>query len=654
MRLHIDLETFCELSIFDVGVHKYVDHHSFEILLLCYKINDKPTKCIDLARGEVIPQWLIDYILDELVTKKAWNAFFEFKCLSKYIEGMTFINWRCTMVKSAYNGYPLGLGDAGKALKLENGKLEGGKDGITYFCKPCKPTKRNGGRTRNYPIHDILKWKDFIKYGKRDVDVEYEIDSMLEPLPDREQMLYELDQAINFTGIKVDLNLIKAAISHYNAHERNLIARMQEITGIDNPNSPAQIKRWIYETYCEFQMNSLKSKDIVAALKGELPKEVREVLQIRVELSLSSIKKYQAMLNMADENGVIRGLYQFYGAIRTGRWAGRGVQVHNLARQKSKLETLRLMREAIRDSFFNCAQIDMMYGSVSKLLKEVLRTAFIPKGTFYIADYSSIEAIMLAFLAGEKWKLDVFKGHGKIYEAAASKMFGVPVEDIAEDSEERQKGKISELALGYGGGAGALITMGALEMGIKEQELEGLKDAWRAANPNIVRFWRLCENAFKAAFANPGRKVHFCSKLFYVKKNGKGLELYLPSGRSLYYPGAFMAPGKYGDAIHYYGPNQTSKKWQKQHLYGGKIVENIVQALSRDILAEGMLRLSSTFDIPLHVHDELAFDIPLYDTGEEDYKAKDRILEELTRSPDWLPGLPLRVKAFESPFYRKN
>lgn len=658
--LHLDVETYCDLDLMKVGSFKYVRHKSFEIILLSYRYTDELfTTTVDLLSGEQIPAEVLRDIISEKCRKKAWNVFFEFSCFKKYIKKLTgkviqFVNWFCTMTKAAYNGLPLKLESAGAALKLGLGKMTEGRGLIKYFCSPVKkPKKKDGYRLRNLPEHSPDKWQLFKKYNNIDVDVEVEIDhSVPVEIPDFEVDNFFLDYHICAMGIMVDLAFVRQAIALVQDHFSKLIDRSRELTGLMNPNSVPQLKEW-YEQYTGQAIKTINAETIEKILKHETDPVVREVLTIRQELSLSSVKKYVVMLKMADKNGIVRGLTQFYGANRTGRWAGRGIQVQNLPGQSDyKPRQITIMREAIHQAI-DRDTLTLMFSDVLATLKLLLRTAFIPRPGHYfiVADWSAIEARILAWLSNCKWRMDVFAGHGKIYEASASKMFNIPIDAITKESKERKKGKVSELALGYQGWVPALVRMGALDMGLTMEELPAIAGTWRRENPEIANrergLWARCERAFVAAFDYPGKVIRFADGRLAVIYKAGSLIFTLPSGRQLFYPNARCMEGK----LSYYGINQTSKKLQKQSLYGGKIVENAVQAIARDVLADGIKGVSRQLAVVMHIHDELVIETP--ETRDES-EACAFVNKIMTKTPDWAPGLILKCDIFTSPYYRKN
>lgn len=646
-KLRIDIETYCDLNLKEVGLYKYATHHSFEILLFSYVLYDNPTKCVDLKSGQRLPIEIENYVFDPDVVKTAWGAAFEMFCLSIYFKRpLPAAQWRCTMIKSAYNGLPMSLDAAGAVLKLDKQKLTEGKELIKFWCCPCKPTKKNDMRTRNLPTHDPDKWQLFKKYNMRDVDVEASIDSLLTvPVPAFEWHLYAIDQHINRIGVHVDLKLVNKIIALDTLYREHLIEKAKAITGLRNPNSVKQLKEWL-ETEMDEYIPSLDKKNVENLRKLIRSDDASEMLRIRRELAISSVKKYKTMLKYADEFGVIRGQFQFYGAARTLRWAGRGVQLHNLARHKLKYKDLSYLRDLI-NSDVDHDTLTYMYDSVSDCLKELIRTALVPAVgyKFVIGDFSAIEAVVLAWLSGEKWRLEAFRARKDIYIASASRMFHINESSIDKDSPVRQRGKVSELSLGFGGAVGALMRMGALDMGLEERELPAIVAAWRLANPAICRAWRTMEAAFKYALLNRGEVVAcFGGRIKFQFYRGKML-MRLPSGHFLVYDSPELIEGR----ITYKGQNQTTKKWETQELYGGKIIENAVQAIARDLLASAMASTHERYPIVLHVHDEIGIQVP-----EDDKEAKLQLEKLMTKLPDWAGDMPVRAEVFESNFYRKG
>lgn len=644
MFLSLDIETYSDVDLTKCGVYAYVDSLNFTILLLAYAFGDEETKIVDLACGEPLPREVMDALTDESVIKTAFNAMFERTCLSRYLGiHLSPVSWQCTAVQAAMLALPLSLEGVGGVLNIERKKLKEGADLVRYFSIPCKPTQTNGGRTRNLPEHTPDKWEIFKRYCIRDVDAEREIRQKLRnfPIPDLEMELYRLDQEINDRGIMVDSDLVSRAVECDLQYTDAATARAYELTGLNNPNSVAQIKKWLSERGVEVE--SLDKK-VVKGLLPEADGEVLEVLKLRLLMAKTSVKKYEAVKRSVCWDGRVHGLLQFYGANRTGRWAGRLVQVQNLP--QNHLPDLELARSLIKQSRFE--DVELLFDSTPGVLSELIRTAFVPRpGTrFIVADFSAIEARVLSWLSGEKWRLDVFGSHGKIYEASASAMFGVPIEEIGKGSPLRQKGKIAELALGYGGSVGALTAMGALEMGLTEEEMPALVNQWRRANPHITKFWWDVDAAASAAVQ--GKKVTAVGSVAFSYNSGI-LFVTLPSGRKLSYIKPRMAINKFGrEGLTYEGIGE-SKKWMRIETYGPKLVENIVQATSRDLLALAMLRLRSRgFAIVMHVHDEAVLEVP------EGNSSVGEICRIMAEAPDWAPGLPLRADGYECGFYKKD
>lgn len=646
--LSIDIETYSSEDLSKSGVYKYAEAEDFEILLFAYAYDDGPVEIIDLASGETLPHQVFLDMRDPTVLKTAFNANFEITCMNRAFPGMQFPEqWECTMVKSAMLGLPMSLDGVAKALNLEQQKMAAGRALIRYFSMPCKPTKSNGMRTRNLPHHDPDKWALFKEYCKQDVETERAIRNKERwfTIPQKERELWLLDQRIIGTGVLIDRRMVENAIRMDDDHKEILTAEATELTGLDNPNSPAQLKEWLSEEIGE-EVTSLTKTAIPELLDASDSEEVTRVLELRQEMSKTSTKKYQAMLDAVCADGRVRGLLQFYGASRTGRWAGRLVQVQNLP--QNHLPDLDLARETVIEG--DRELVELLYGNVPDTLSQLIRTAFVaPEGhRFIVADFSAIEARVTAWLAGEKWRLDVFASHGKIYEASASQMFKVPIDSIDKGSPLRQKGKIAELALGYQGGVGALKTMGGERMGLSEPEMQEIVDSWRLANPNIVRLWYDIQEAAMAVIGNIGRTVEVRGCRF---KWDKGLMwITLPSGRSLCYAAPGIGKNRFGgDSITYWGINQTTRKWEKQETYGGKLVENIVQAIARDCLAHSMLRLAEEgFKIVMHVHDEVVTEEPY------DGKTVDEACRIMGEPISWAPGLLLRADGYETEYYKKD
>lgn len=642
--LAADIESFSDVDLVKCGVYAYADSPAFEILLFAYSFDGGETQIIDLAQGEKLPAEVEEAIFDVSVTKTAYNANFERTCLSKYFgRYIPPESWHCSAVQAAMLALPRSLEDVGRVLGLDEQKMKEGKELIRYFCVPCKPTKANGGRTRNLPCHAPEKWELFKTYCKRDVDVEKSIRRKLHnfPIPESEMELYRLDQRINDRGVLVDMGLVRQAIACERLHKEVVTKRAYELTGLENPNSVAQLKGWLGDKGMEAESLSKKA---VAEMIAETDGEVEELLRLRLLMAKTSVKKYEAMERSVCLDGRVHGLLQFYGANRTGRFAGRLVQVQNLP--QNHIPDLELARELVKQGRFE--DIELLYDSTPNVLSELIRTAFIPKPgcRFVVADFSAIEARVLAWLSGEQWRLDVFTSHGKIYEASASAMFHVPVEEITKTSPLRQKGKISELALGYGGSTGALISMGALDMGLGEDELSPLVAAWRKANPHITQFWwDVDAAAIKAVTEKQKTKV---GKIIFEYKSAI-LFITLPSGRKLSYVKPRMAVNKFGrDGLTYEGISEN-KKWSRIETYGPKLVENIVQGTARDLLAEAMLRVEKKgYPIVMHCHDEIIAEVP------EGIGSVEEMCEVMAVQPEWAEGLPLRADGYSCSFYQKQ
>lgn len=643
-QLAIDIETYSDVDLINCGVYKYTDSDNFEILLFAYSVDDEETKIVDFASGEKLPEEIMEMLLDDSVIKTAFNANFERTCLSRHL-GVKLKPeaWRCTAVQAAMLALPLSLEGVGVVLGLDKQKMSEGKELIRYFCSPCKPTKSNGGRTRNLPEDAPEKWELFKTYCIRDVDVEKQIRKKLwkYPIPEKEQQLYCLDQRINDRGIMVDRNLVNHAIACDLLYKETATKRAYELSELENPNSVSQLKGWLTEKGIE--VDSL-AKATVEELVDKTEGDVQEMLKLRLAMSKTSVKKYEAIDRSVCRESRVHGLLQFFGANRTGRWAGRLVQIHNLP--QNHISDLELARGLVADGRYD--DVAMLYESTPNVLSEMIRTAFVakPGNRFIISDFSAIEARVLAWLAGEQWRIEVFQTHGKIYEASASAMFHVPIEEITKTSPLRQKGKISELALGYGGSVGAMTAMGALKMGLSEEELPSLVTTWRNANPHITQFWWAVDEA--AVKAVRDKKPSRVGRVAFEYSSGI-LFVTLPSGRKLSYVKPKMGVNKFGrEGITYEGIGE-SKKWMRLETYGPKLVENIVQAASRDILAEAMLRLEKEgFDIVCHVHDEVVLEVP------EGVSSVEEINQIMAVNPEWTDGLPLSAAGFESPFYKKD
>lgn len=651
--LHIDIETFCEVSLPDAGVYKYASHPSFKILLFAYAIDDDPIKLIDLENFEEIPEEIDKLIMDPTVIKTAHNAQFERVCLSAhYNQWLSPKNWRCTKIKVLSMGLPASLDNSSKALGFppDKQKMMVGKNLIRLFSIPRKATKANHFQTTIFPDDKPEEWQQFKDYCIQDVEVERNIDKALSkyPMTKEEDALWELDQVINDRGVGLDPDFAKAAIKIDTEYQEELQLRYLEVTGLDNPKSVAQLKNWLTEKLGIEVPKVTKETmpELIRTAKEKNIPEAIEAIKIRQETSKTSTTKYQKMLDVICEDGRARGLLQFYGASRTGRWAGRLVQVQNLP--QNHIADLDIARQIV--STGDLALLEMTYDKVPNILSQLIRTAFIPtKGNrFIVADFSAIEARVIAWFSGETWRMDVFATHGKIYEASASQMFKVSIDEVTKGSSLRQKGKVSELALGYQGGPGALISMGALKMGLTEEELPDMVEQWRNANPNITKFWKDCESAAKEAIEN--NTIVQIQKGIKFIGSPEYLLIELPSGRRLAYKEARLEPGRYGDKIAYQGQNQTTNAWEMQETYGGKLVENIVQATARDCLAVSMMRVEEAgYEIVMHVHDEIIVDAPISDT-----KALEKISEIMSQDIGWAEGLPLRADAYECAYYQKD
>ena len=642
--LEMDIESFSDVDLIKCGVYAYADSPAFEILLFAYSFDGGETQIIDLAQGEKLPAEVEDAIFDVSVTKTAYNANFERTCLSKHFgRYIPPESWHCSAVQAAMLALPRSLEDVGRVLGLDEQKMKEGKELIRYFCIPCKPTKANGGRMRNLPCHAPEKWELFKTYCKRDVDVEKSIRRKLHnfPIPESEMELYRIDQRINDRGVLVDMKLVRNAVSCERLHKEVVTKRAYELTGLENPNSVAQLKGWLGDKGMEAESLSKKA---VAEMIAETDGEVEELLRLRLMLAKTSVKKYEAIERSACSDGRVHGMLMFYGANRSGRWSGKNVQLHNLP--KNYLPDLELARELVKQGRFE--DIELLYDSTPNVLSELIRTAFIPKPgcRFVVADFSAIEARVMGWLSGEEWVLDVFRGDGKLYEMTASRMFGIPMSEIGKGSSERAKGKVASLACQYGGSSGALVSMGALDMGLTEEELPPLVAAWRKANPHMVQFWwDVDAAAVKAVTEKQKTKV---GKIIFEYKSGI-LFITLPSGRKLSYVKPRMAVNKFGrDGLTYEGISEN-KKWSRIETYGPKLVENIVQGTARDLLAEAMLRVEKKgYPIVMHCHDEIIAEVP------EGTGSVDEMCEVMAVQPEWAEGLPLRADGYECSFYQKQ
>ena len=642
-NLSIDIETYSSANLAKCGVYRYTEAKDFEILLFGYSTDGSEVKVIDLASGETLPKEILEALTDPEVTKWAFNAQFERVCLSRYLGLSTgkYLDpsqWRCSMVWSAYMGLPLSL--EGSGAVLEKQKLQEGKDLIRYFCVPCKPTKTNGGRTRNLPSDAVEKWERFKAYNRRDVETELEIKKKLErfPVPEFVWDEYHLDQEINDRGILVDMPFVREAVRIDSLSREELIAQMRKLTDLENPNSVLQMKTWLSDKGLE--VDSLGKKEVKAML-GDAEGEVSEALMLRLQLAKSSVKKYQAMESAVCSDDRARGLFQFYGANRTGRFSSHIIQWQNLAR--NEMSDLDQARSLVRTG--NIEALALLYDDIPDVLSQLVRTAFIPKPgyKYFVADFSAIEARVLAWLSGEQWVLEVFASGGDIYCETASRMFHVPVVKHGENGELRQKGKQAVLSCGYGGGVGALKAMGAIEAGMKEEELQPLVDAWRAANPNIVRFWWKVDSAVKKALKD--RTYQEVNGIGFSYRSGM-LFVKLPSGRSLAYVKPRLEANRFGGESMTYEGIGATKKWERLESFSGRMVENITQAIARDLLLNSMKNLKD-LAIVAHVHDELIIEAP----PETDLT---EICERMAIAPAWAEGLVLRADGYICDFYKKD
>jgi len=643
--LEIDIETFSSINLTKAGVYKYSQSEDFEVMLFAYSINGGQVEVIDLALDDELPEEVLHALTDKKVTKWAFNSNFERICLSRFLGFPTGkyldpSSWKCSMVWSAYMGLPLSLEGVGSVLGLEKQKLKEGKDLIRYFCTPCKPTKANGKRIRNYPCHDLDKWSSFKEYNKRDVETELEIQRKLSnfPVPDTIWQEYHLDQEINDRGVLLDLEFIKNAI-HIDDHFRgNLMGELKAITELENPNSVHQLRAWLLDKGLE--TDSL-GKSVVSELLETADDNIGKVLTLRQQIAKSSIRKYQTMENAIGSDNRARGMFQFYGANRTGRFAGRILQPQNLPR--NNMPDLAEARDLVLGK--DIQALDMLYDSVPEVLSELIRTSFIPKANhkFIVADFSSIERVVLAWLADENWVLEAYNRKEDLYTATASHMFDVPIENIDKRGPLRQKGKVADLACGYGGSVGALKAMGALDMGLTEEELKPLVDSWRSANPNIVDFWWSVDRAaMKAVMERTSTSTH---GIDFTYQSGM-LFINLPSGRKLSYVKPKMGLNQFGSPCVTYDGLGTAKKWERINSYGPKFVENIVQALSRDLLMFSMENLKH-LSIVMHIHDEIVIEAEKHMTVEE-------VCKIMSKSPPWAGSLKLRADGFDGNFYKKD
>lgn len=643
--ISIDIETYSDVQLSKTGVYRYCESPSFEILLFAYSVDAGPVQIVNLACGEKIPEAIIAGIEDETIIKWAFNASFERICLSRFLEYPTgeYLNpksWRCSCVWAATMGLPLSLEGVGAVLGLEKQKLTEGKDLIKYFCQPCAATKSNGGRTRNRPFHAPDKWEAFKRYNIRDVETEMGIQQKLHkfPVPDSVWEKYHIDQEINDRGVRLDMELVHQAIEMDSRSREELTAAMKDMTSLENPNSVQQMKQWLSDNGLE--TNSLDKKTVAELLKAA-PEKLADVLTLRQQLAKSSVRKYQAMEKTVCKDGRARGMFQFYGATRTGRFSGRNIQLQNLP--QNHLPDLAEARSLVRSGDFE--GVKLLYEDVPDTLSQLIRTAFIPRdgAQFLVADFSAIEACVIAWFAGEEWRQKVFAKGGDIYCASASQMFKVPVEKHGTNWHLRQKGKIAELALGYGGSVGALKAMGAIEMGLTEDELPALVDAWRQSNPHIVKFWWAVDHAVMEAVKYKHTTTEY--GLTFSCKSGM-LFITLPSGRNLTYVKPKIGTNKFGGSCITYEGVGSTKKWERLDSYGPKFVENIVQSTARDILCYAMKTLQHC-SIVMHIHDELVIEA-------DPRMSMDAVCEQMGRTPPWAKGLLLRADGYATPFYKKD
>lgn len=670
--MSIDIETYSDVDIGKAGLYKYAQSPAFQILLFAYSLDGGPVEVISFLEGETIPEEICRLLFDDDCIKHAYNAAFEWYCLSRYF-GMEDKNsrgtpqqwlpqWRCTMLHGLYCGYTAGLDATGKALGLpqDKQKLAAGKALIKYFCVPCAPSKTNGGRTRNLPYHDPAKWDLFKTYNGQDVVTEMEIERRLSrfPVPEEVQVQWVTDQIINLRGVAVDQTMVEGALDLDAAVRKDYLQEATRLSGLNNPNSVAQLARWLQEETGE-EVSDLRKTTVSDLLGKELPSEsARRMLEIRQELGKTSNKKYNALETAVCADGRVRGLLQFYGANRTGRWAGRIVQPQNLPRTYIDGSLLPLARELVESRQRDALQL--LFGSVPDTLSQLIRTAFTasPGQMLVDADFSAIEARVIAWLSGEEWVLEVFRTHGKIYEATASQMFGIPMELIKKGNPEysyRQKGKVATLALGYQGGTGSLISMGALRSGLTEEELPDIVERWRRANPHIVGFWYTVDAAAREA-VNTGRSIALWDgRLEFARESDPDNELdfltiRLPNGRKLYYANPHMATNRFGQpSLGYWGMNQKTKKWERLETYGGKLAENITQAVARDCLAEAIERLEAAgYSVVFHIHDEVVID-----AGPDKANLED-VIRIMSQVPSWAEGLPLNADGWVNDFFKKD
>ena len=649
-RLHIDIETYSPEALADCGVHRYAAHPDFMILLFAYAMDDAPVTVVDLASGATLPAPILRALTDPKVTKVAHNATFERTCIGSMLKTqLDPAQWECTMVQCARCGLPMSLGEAAKALGLQAQKMTEGKALIKKFCTPHDATLLSPGE-RVLPSDDPKSWQTFKDYCRMDVEVEREIDKALAWLQpsEAERDLYAIDQLINDRGVQVDLDLVDQAVRMDTIYKARLNTEAQRITGLANPNSRDQLKAWINER-TGLELDTLRKDDLPDIRKTTDDEEVQRVLSIRAELNKTSTTKYETMQKVAGADGRVRGLLQFHGT-RTGRWAGRLVQMQNLP--QNHISDLDLARQIVKEGDLDT--LELCYGNVPDTLSQLIRTAFVaPKGhTFAVCDFSAIEARVLAWLAGEEWVLEVFRGHGKIYEATAAQMYGCPIDDITKTDPRRQKGKIAVLALGYGGGTGALAAMGGSRMGLSEDDMAGIVEDWRKANPHIVKTWSKLETAAKRC-CTTGLDQSTCGLIFHRRSEDGTLTITLPSGRLLCYRSMTLGTNRWGkESLKYRGTNSTTKRWEWIETYGGKLTENIVQAIARDCLAHTLALVEDRFDVVFHVHDEIVCEV---EDWCDNAKSKLAYIQELfAQTADWAEGLPLKGAGYITPYYLKD
>lgn len=646
-ELSIDIETYSGKDLTESGVYAYANAPDFQILLFAYAFDDEEVKLVDIASGEKLPTAIMEALTDKNIMKTAYNANFERTCIAKYLNvALPPEQWQCTMICAAELGLPRSLKQVAEVLGLSEQKDRAGKACIDYFSKPCRPTKTNGGRTRNLPAHNIEKWEIFKAYCIQDVIVEREIKRKLSrfPLADSEQKLWEYDQMITDRGVRVDTNMAQNAIRYSEEHKAKCTELAAKLTGLENPNSVKQLKNWLSE-HTDEKFEKLDKKTVGKLLESTSDNLVKQILGLRLQMAKTSTKKYEAMIKDVCPDGRIRGILQFYGANRTGRWAGKMVQVQNLP--QNHLNDLALARKSVCDGDYELFEI--LYGNVPDTLSQLIRTALIPSDgrRFIVSDFSAIEARVLAYLAGEEWRQEVFRNGGDIYCASASQMFKVPVVKHGVNGHLRQKGKIAELALGYGGSVGALKSMGALDMGIPEDELQPLVDSWRVSNPKIKAFWKEVERAAIKAVKDKPTQLK-CGILFY-KRSGI-LFAKLPSGRSIAYAKPQLQKNKFDrEALTYMGASKSRGSWKRTETFGGKLTENIVQAFARDCLAESIIRLEDKgFEVNFHVHDEVILDVP------KGVSSAKEVADIMGEPIPWAKGLLLKAEAYETDFYMKD